>query len=307
MLWCNFSDQLEKLVNPQEKKLLKCPLCQHVSDSRANIIGHFNENHALKIDDETLEFSCFDDFLLWKSKIEKETFSSFILFYGTSQNRKSFKYRCHRSGDIVSKTSNTRALKTQGSNKINAYCPANIKVVCEEARCVVTFCKTHVGHLQEEEMGHLFLSTPDKLHLATKIATKIPLPTILNDIRSSVSNSLERTHLTTMRDLHNIENAYNLNKTSVRHKNDAVSVDAWVNDLQKSDSILYYKPQDVLCTEHPVLKQEDFFLAIMTPGQKDLLLRRANYLFASCLCSFCFTFEFRLQFLFLVVSISNLT
>uniref|UniRef100_A0A6P7GY30 Uncharacterized protein LOC114348268 n=1 Tax=Diabrotica virgifera virgifera TaxID=50390 RepID=A0A6P7GY30_DIAVI len=85
---------------------------------------------------------------------------------------------------------------------------------------------------------------------------------------------------TNKKDLYNIERAFNLNRSAFRHANDAISVDAWVNELKVSGSILFYKPQGRLSNEYPQLKQEDFVLMIMTEGQKELLLRFGD----DCIC-----------------------
>lgn len=270
---CNVHKNTHKAI-----KMLKCSLCPQSYSLKEDIIRHYTDEHTIKIENETIEFSSFDDFQAWKTKIERETFSSFITRHGFYENPttkvKKIFYMCHRSGDIRRRGSNTRSLKTQGSNKINAYCPANMNVIVEENKCRLAFCKTHIGHKQEEDMGHLFLSTSDKQSIAVKIAAKMPLVSILDEVRDSVSDcKLERIHLLTRQDLYNIEKAFNLNKTSIRHTNDAVSVEAWVNELKSSGSILLYKPQDSVDINHPALKPEDFFLAIMTKGQKELLLR----------------------------------
>ncbi|GFV71925.1 MULE domain-containing protein [Trichonephila clavipes] len=84
-------------------------------------------------------------------------------------------------------------LKTQGSNKIDGYCPAEIKVfVSETGACSIKFCKTHPGH--RNDIGHLSLTDFERQHIATKIASKIPF----DEIRDSVTDSkLERIHLLT--------------------------------------------------------------------------------------------------------------
>lgn len=66
------------------------------------------------------------------------------------QSHKKIQFVCHRSGDYVPTGKGLRHLKTQGSNKINAYCPANIEVILESAEVVkVTYLETHIGHKPE--------------------------------------------------------------------------------------------------------------------------------------------------------------
>lgn len=190
-------------------------------------------------------------------------------------------YFCHRSGSIRATGNNIRNLKISGSNKIEGYCPARMTVFINNEKCTVQFCKSHVGHHQEEDMGHLFLTKSQRENIASKIAAKIPLQDILDEVRDSIKNcSHERIHLLTKKDLYNIENAFNLKGSSVRHASDAISVEAWVNELKTNDCVPFYKPQDNLCEEHPELKSEDFVLIIMTDGQQDLL----NNFGDDCIC-----------------------
>lgn len=215
--------------------------------------------------------------------MEKETFSSYIKIRGSSKYAKSTRidYRCHRSGEYKSKGKGIRQLKTQGSNKIGGFCPAEITVNIQNDKCDVRFCGHHVGHQQDKDLGHLFLTKTERENIAAKIAAKVPLQCILDEIRDSISNcNLQRIHLLNKKDLFNIESSFKLNESSVRHQNDAISVDAWVNDLKLSNSVLFYKSQDQLCTQFPGLLSEDFVLIIMTEGQKEVLLNFGE----DCIC-----------------------
>ncbi|KAJ8931260.1 hypothetical protein NQ314_015851 [Rhamnusium bicolor] len=69
-------------------------------------------------------------------------------------------------------------------------------------------------------------------NIAAKIASKIPFDDVLNEIRDSVTdNTLKRIHLKTKKDLFNIESALNLCFSTVRHPNDAISVESWVIEM----------------------------------------------------------------------------
>lgn len=215
--------------------------------------------------------------------MESETFSSFIHKRTNRKNQAAVKieYYCHRSGYFKARGANIRHLKTQGSNKINGYCPANLKVVLKNGRYFANHCKTHVGHKLEEDLGHIFLTKTERDQIATKIASKVPLQIILNEIRDSISTcQLQRIHLLTKKDLYNIEKSYNLNASSVKHENDAISVEAWVNEMQSNNCVLFYKSQDSVIEDYPELKKEDFLLMIMTDGQKELLENFGN----DCVC-----------------------
>ncbi|XP_050506518.1 uncharacterized protein LOC126884577 isoform X1 [Diabrotica virgifera virgifera] len=280
---------LKKLVSHKQTHnnaltKLKCALCQYINSGRENLISHYRSDHFINTENNYLEFDTCEDFESWKCKVEEETFSSFVKMYGSKKtsNCTTTNYNCHRSGIYKKKGMNIRKLKIQGSNKINGYCPARINVkLMDNEKYIVNFCQTHVGHNPEQDLSHLFLSQSDKHNVAAKIAAKIPFQIILDEIRDSVSNShLERLHLLKRKDLYNIEKCFNLCSSSVRHENDAISVDAWVNEMKSSECVLLYKPQETICQENPELQYEDFFLIIMTDGQKDLLLRFGE----DCIC-----------------------
>ncbi|GFW59864.1 uncharacterized protein TNCV_2917461 [Trichonephila clavipes] len=187
---------------------------------------------------------------------------------------------CHRSGVYISKGKGLRHLKTQGSNKIDGYCPDEIKVfVSETGACSIKFCKTHLGH--RNDIGHVSLRDFERQHTATKIASKIPFDEILDEIRDSVTDSkLERIHLLTKKDLYNIENCFNIGSNAIKHKDDGTSVDAWVNEIEsKNDScILFYKPQGVTSAMHPELKSDDFVLIIMNDAQCEMLKKYVSHI-----------------------------
>ncbi|XP_047100935.1 uncharacterized protein LOC124719782 [Schistocerca piceifrons] len=121
------------------------------------------------------------------------------------------------------------------------------------------------------------------MKIAEDIAAGIPFPTVLRKIQETVqSSNLERVHLTKMQDLHNIVAAYNLSSKSVRHSNDAISVEAWVQEVQQSDNpcVLFYKPQETINDLYPELKSEDFALIIMNNAQGEILTKYGG----DCIC-----------------------
>ncbi|XP_072400624.1 uncharacterized protein [Diabrotica undecimpunctata] len=134
---------------------------------------------------DLIEFSNHDDFISWKNKIERETNASFVMEKGKKAGI--VNYICHRSGFYTSKGKGDRHLKTQGSNKINGYCPAMIKeVVQSDGKYVAYFVKTHVGH--QNTIGHLFLSSLERKSIATKLAAKIPFKAVLDEVRDGISD-----------------------------------------------------------------------------------------------------------------------
>ncbi|GFS72255.1 uncharacterized protein NPIL_517461 [Nephila pilipes] len=148
----------------------------------------------------------------------------------------------------MSESKGLRHLKILGSNKINAYCPAALKVTEHtDGKCIVSYQKVHVGH--QNDLNHLFLTADERKNIASKIAAKILLDNILDEIRNSISDAgLERVHLLTKKDLHNIEKSFNLSSNS--------------------------------CTQYSFLKENDFVLIIMTEAQEEILKKFSS----DCIC-----------------------
>ena len=88
------------------------------------------------------EVNSLESFFEWKQETEKETFSRYVKKRGSHSATDSTKrhyYICHRSGQFVSESKGSRHLKLQGSNKINAVCPASIRVTeTEDGTCKIT-------------------------------------------------------------------------------------------------------------------------------------------------------------------------
>lgn len=113
----------------------------------------------------------------------------------------------------------------------------------------------------------------EKKELAKKVAQKISFDTVLDEIKESVVDSnLRRIHLCKKKDLFNIEYSYQLAHPPAWHKNNIISVEAWLNSMrEQGDCVLLYNPQGVTCSNHPQFKDEDFILIIMTSSRTELL------------------------------------
>lgn len=268
-----------------KRKLLRCPVCECEVPSGKCLSEHLAVEHEMQLKCEDLNFSSFADFQNWKHEVEKSTHSSYVRNCSSKvavDNAVSHYYYCHRSGHFTSNGKGIRHLKLQGSNKISAMCPAKMKVIqAEDGTCVVKFVSTHIGH--ENDLSHLNLSLQEKDSIASDIVRKIPFQAILEKNRESMTDSkLERIHLLTKQDLHNIEKCYNLCSTSVRHQNDGTSVEAWVQEMNSSGSrcVLFYKAQDTRNELHLQLESKDFVLIIMNPAQCEILQKYGT----DCIC-----------------------
>lgn len=225
-------------TSTSEHHKLKCPLCKY-DCVKAEFFHHLESVHDLPISTETLNFSSSEEFILWKTNLEKQTSSSFIKKHGTKKNTNFSRtiYWCHRSGIYVPKGKGIRHLKTQGTCKIDGHCPAQLNVTSyADGKLEVIFTKTHVGH--GSDLGHLKLTSNEKSEIAAQIAANVPFNAILDGIRNSLANcELDRMHLLTRKDLHNIKQYFILNCDTGRHTNDAISIKSIVDDNADSDDL----------------------------------------------------------------------
>lgn len=271
------------VATPFSSSSHQCSLC-HFQAPKVDLLVHFKTEHDIEIKSEHMDFGTFEEFLEWKNNMEANSRSRFVQKTGkfsTKDNNKTvIKYFCHRSGNFFSKGKGLRHLKTQGSNKINGFCPASLKIEIGKDKCKIIFISKHVGH--ENDLGHLSLTLAERESLVKQMILKVPFTEILDQVRDSVqgSDQLERLHLLTRRDLYNIEKCFNLHSTVVRHQNDAVSVEAWVLEMESSGCVLFYKAQGMESVDHKELNKEDFLLIIMNPGQEEVLKKYSS----DCVC-----------------------
>lgn len=92
-------------------------------------------------------FETMEQFLKWKEN-NIETKMSTERYVKHSGNKLIF--YCHRSGFARQKEGKTQKSKSQGSNKINSHCIAQIKLVKQEDNAFRAFwTKTHTNHAPE--------------------------------------------------------------------------------------------------------------------------------------------------------------
>lgn len=194
----------------------KCPLCDFSSKLRNDVEKHLREVH--KIEEVTnykvLFFLTNDEFIKWKKDIEKSTNTIFVQLCGTqrSKNVKTTYFYCNRSGYFAPKGAGKRALRVQGSSKINSVCPAKIKKIEKDNYGIeVHYLDAHLGHVND--LQHLRLQKEEKDEIALKIAQNIPFENILQEIKKSAETGekIERLKLLTKKDLWNIKYSYTAN------------------------------------------------------------------------------------------------
>lgn len=145
----------------------------------------------MEVNTEIFQFNSSKEFVDWKIKLENSTRAHFVKQTGnfcTNNNKTIIKFVCHRFGNYISKGKGLRHIKTQGSNKINGFCPACIKVEVENNKYHVSLINQHVGH--DPDLEHLSLTSQDREKLANQMALKIPFTEILNQVRHSVQGNI---------------------------------------------------------------------------------------------------------------------
>ncbi|KAG5870796.1 hypothetical protein JTB14_025711 [Gonioctena quinquepunctata] len=263
---------------PSKQMTFICPLCERniLWDEFTN---HVEIMHEVRLTEENLNFSSLEEFTEWKDIVEAEDLNHYIKVRGDRQTGAGVLQRyfhCHRSGHYQTRGERLRRLKSQGSKKINAYCPANMKVmISPDGTCSVNYLKTHLGH--KNDLHHLTLTRSDrKLHAAAS-ATDMKLCSIFSgeELPDSTSDEkAEQLHLVTEKDISNIETVFNLSSVD-----DAITIDTWVSSLGDSSRVLYYKPLNRISNEHFDLEEDDY-LIIMNAAQCEILKKFGKH----CIC-----------------------
>jgi hypothetical protein len=178
------------------------------------------------------------------SSLEREKNTNYSRSTGNkicSANNETTYYYCNRTGKYKPRTRNTRHLKSQGTSKLDKHCTSSIIALkcLRTGRIQAKICHTHYGH--KTEVGHLRLSKTDRMQIAGQLAHGVKSDFILNNIRDGLQDTISRVHLTTRKDITNIQTAYGLNAIE-KHRND---VHLWVEELKREDfnPVLLYKPQ----------------------------------------------------------------
>lgn len=103
---------------------------------------------------------------------------------------------------------------------------------------------------------------------------------ILDSVRSKVDGTLQRVHLMTRKDLHNITRDFKITYNEKLHENDYISVGLWVQKMmtEPQNPVAFFKHQNqqddskiLNRTDSELLQDKDFLLVVMTLPQEQLL------------------------------------
>lgn len=214
----------------------------------------------------------FLDFENWKEVYEKESKCRFVKKSGSrvcvEGERATYLY-CSRSGKAANKKLLKKRLRI--SAKISNHCTASIKYLqTDDGKIKAKLCGTHYGHKNEIEL--LRMTKSDKLNIAGKLQQGHTAEIILDSIRGSAGNDIDRIHLINRKDIKNIEKAHGIpsndNKPILIKK---FNMDTWVSEVSsklEESPVLFYKGES---EPHEKLKDEDICLILMTKGQADII------------------------------------
>ncbi|XP_077514102.1 uncharacterized protein LOC144124979 [Amblyomma americanum] len=186
----------------------KCDQCNNVSyKQREKLLKHLIFVHGFQHEYEERRFRSMQDFMRWKESEEQREKVSFVANSGSKpyyNKRRGQCFVCHRSGMYVPRGTGKRRLKSQGSCKINAHCMATMTTIedLETGVVKVVYQKRHYGH--DIDLGHLRLNRVEKQAIATQLAQGTSPDTVLENVKKSRGRELQKIHLVTRRDLHNI-------------------------------------------------------------------------------------------------------
>jgi hypothetical protein len=149
-------------------------------------------------------------------------------------------YYCNRTGHYEADTKGMRAIKSQGTAKIDSYCTAKIILhhSGKNGSLKADITTTHYGHTIS--IGHLRLSKQQRLNIAGQLLQGVSFDSILDQVRNNIGTKLERIDLLMKKDLYNIERAFRI-RGCERHSNDYISIQLWVQEMRSK------------CEDNPVL------------------------------------------------------
>ena len=137
-------------------------------------------------------------------------------------------------------------------------------------------------HCHEVSLGHLRLPHETRLKIASELQHGVTMDKIMDNVRDTISHGINREHLVTKQDVHNIKHQYNIDGIS-RHPNDMTSVCAWIEEFKTdpNNPVLLFKPQGEQQPEGmDDVGTDDFILVLQTQFQLDMLKAYGH----KCIC-----------------------
>lgn len=199
---------------------VNCALCDFRSLTRKIMCGHYKNFHGVIMNENNAYFSTPEEFFLWKVQYEQRTKTKFVKMSSSRLRKNGYlrsTYFCHRDGNFIPKGRHLRLLKTKGSNKINAHCPAKIDVEMGENLVIVSYVETHLGH--DLDIARVNLDHEEKVNIAEKLASQVPFEQILDELNKTRNSDGKRINFVTRKDLWNIVETFKIDPKSVVYSN----------------------------------------------------------------------------------------
>ena len=238
------------------------------------MIEHLNSEHNGNFEIEKKTFGTEKSFEVWRAHLEKETNGRFSVVNNFTLKKANASRQillCNRDGHYKKNFSEPRqrAMKVQGSCKLNDYCTAYMIVnISHDNKVEVEFCLTHSHPI---ELPHIPISKIDKAKLKQKIENAVPLSSIIDSnridpfelSRKGELNLESRSDLITKQDLRNIKNCY----CSSERRDDDDLISTQLIMLETPD-VIFMKAQK---HEEEGFAIDDFFLVYQSNFQKEIL------------------------------------
>lgn len=186
----------------------------------------------------------------WKQRFENEAKCKFVKYNNYKSKKELVKILiCHRSGCFQSRSRGVRHLRLNGSEKINGFCPAEVRFVhnLTANRCTVHYIDEHVGH--GPELQFLKLKEPSKMLDS--------MPEFEVELDESCGQSEP-----------NLDD---------KHLFDTIVLSAWITENE--DSVLYIKGPEEADPQFPELNtgpDGDFVFIIMNEFQATMFAKYAS-------------------------------
>ena len=245
-------------------------------NSLQSLITHIRNDHNVLVNIKTIQFEDFQSFLSWKEEEEFNTISQNVQQCAPKLyvENKVWYYYCNRAGIYKPRGTQVRQLKSQGTSKVGGQCTAHMKAIVNQTsgQVQVKYCATHHSH--KTQLTYLRIPPIIRMEIAAKSQQRIDMDRVMDDIRDATIKQMNRQHLITKQDLHSIKAQFNIDGV-VKHKNDLLSVSAWVKELRemKYNPVLVFKKQGEEQQEDLDISMKDFLLCFQTEFQRDMLIK----------------------------------
>ena len=274
---------------PENLKQCKAQGCGLNFFSESLMLKHLKEDHGVQLKEENRMFNSSLDFNEFVIGEENRFHVNYIRKRApkTSQSSaSSFMLYCNRSGceRIIPRTSSSskKMNNKKGSCKTGRLCPSRMSVrISADDKVTVKYISTHNHKVTFDQAQFMRLPEKIKDEINMKLAMKVSVKDIFNDIRSIFNDrdtreeipkeDLYSYHFLERKTIMDMKRKRDLAEKN-RHKDNATSVMYMVEAMrrEKYDPVLAYKPCGVLDADFPQLEKDDFFLGIMTKTQMEM-------------------------------------